>query len=369
VLRRPHVVADAAEDRGGSADADQGRLRGVAGAGDAPGRRGQDASAAPPTNVARQSFSSRSMRCSALFRKSGSSLSRKESTSSRSSAAVGGGCSRRTLRPASTRVRSTPPPDAQEVRTKIARRAGAEARRFMAVRLPRIRFDRRVPTCVRCRPVSRVLSLHDVVKHYGSVKAVDGVSFEVTAGRITGLLGRNGAGKTTTLRMITGVLRPDRGRVELFGAAVEGARDRLGYLPEERGLYRKMRVLDHLLFLAEIKGRPPASMRPAAERWLKRFELWEKKDSKVEELSKGNQQKVQLAGALLFDPELVVLDEPGSGLDPVNVVLVRRLLRELAARGAPSSSRRTRWARRRSSATRSSSSTPGRSSARARSPR
>ena len=181
--------------------------------------------------------------------------------------------------------------------------------------------------------MSRVLSLHDVVKHYGSVKAVDGVSFEVNAGRITGLLGRNGAGKTTTLRMITGVLRPDRGRVELFGAAVEGARDRLGYLPEERGLYRKMRVLDHLLFLAEIKGRPPASMRPAAERWLKRFELWEKKDSKVEELSKGNQQKVQLAGALLFDPELVVLDEPGSGLDPVNVVLVRRLLRELAAEG------------------------------------
>ncbi len=181
--------------------------------------------------------------------------------------------------------------------------------------------------------MSRVLSLHDVVKHYGSVKAVDGVSFEVNAGRITGLLGRNGAGKTTTLRMITGVLRPDRGRVELFSAEVEAARDRLGYLPEERGLYRKMRVLDHLLFLAEIKGRSPAAMRPAAERWLARFELQEKRNAKVEELSKGNQQKVQLAGALLFDPELVVLDEPGSGLDPVNVVLVRRLLRELAAEG------------------------------------
>ena len=181
--------------------------------------------------------------------------------------------------------------------------------------------------------MSRVLSVLDVVKHYGKVKAVDGVSFEVAAGRITGLLGRNGAGKTTTLRMITGVLHPDRGRVELFGAGVEAARDRLGYLPEERGLYRKMRVLDHLLFLAEIKGRSPATMRPSAERWLKRFELWEKRDGKVEELSKGNQQKVQLAGALLFDPELVVLDEPGSGLDPVNVVLVRRLLQELAAEG------------------------------------
>jgi ABC-2 type transport system ATP-binding protein len=181
--------------------------------------------------------------------------------------------------------------------------------------------------------VSRVLSVLDVVKHYGKVRAVDGVSFEVAAGRITGLLGRNGAGKTTTLRMITGVLHPDRGRVELFGAGVEEARDRLGYLPEERGLYRKMRVLDHLLFLAEIKGRSPATMRPAAERWLKRFELWEKRDAKVEELSKGNQQKVQLTGALLFDPELVILDEPGSGLDPVNVVLVRRLLQELAAEG------------------------------------
>lgn len=181
--------------------------------------------------------------------------------------------------------------------------------------------------------MTRVLSLHEVVKHYGAVKAVDGVSFEVSAGRITGLLGRNGAGKTTTLRMITGVLNPDRGRVELFGAEVEAARDRLGYLPEERGLYRKMRVLDHLLFLAEIKGRSPAAMRPAAERWLARFELQEKRNAKVEELSKGNQQKVQLAGALLFDPDLVVLDEPGSGLDPVNVVLVRRLLRELAAEG------------------------------------
>ncbi len=181
--------------------------------------------------------------------------------------------------------------------------------------------------------MTEVLSLLDVVKHYGPVKAVDGVSFGVAAGRITGLLGRNGAGKTTTLRMITGVLHPDRGRVALFGAGVEEARDRLGYLPEERGLYRKMRVLDHLLFLAEIKGRAPAATRPAAERWLERFELAGKRDAKVEELSKGNQQKIQLAGALLFDPDLVVLDEPGSGLDPVNVVLVRRLLRELAAEG------------------------------------
>jgi ABC-2 type transport system ATP-binding protein len=179
-------------------------------------------------------------------------------------------------------------------------------------------------------PVVNAIDLH---RSFGDRVVLDGVSLAIHRGERVGLLGRNGAGKTTTLRMITGVLHPDRGRVELFGAGVEAARDRLGYLPEERGLYRKMRVLDHLLFLAEIKGRSPATMRPPAERWLKRFELWEKRDGKVEELSKGNQQKVQLAGALLFDPDLVVLDEPGSGLDPVNVVLVRRLLQELAADG------------------------------------
>jgi ABC-2 type transport system ATP-binding protein len=178
-----------------------------------------------------------------------------------------------------------------------------------------------------------VLRVTDVAKAFGDVKAVDGVSFGIRKGTIAGLLGRNGAGKTTTLRMINGVFLPDRGAIEVFGRDAAATRDRIGYLPEERGLYRKMKVLELLLFLAEIKGRAPASVRGAAERWLARFELWDRRDVKVEELSKGNQQKVQLVGALLHDPELLILDEPMSGLDPVNVVLVRRLLQELRSEG------------------------------------
>lgn len=181
--------------------------------------------------------------------------------------------------------------------------------------------------------MSAVLSVREVVKHFGSVKAVDGVSFDVEAGTITGLLGRNGAGKTTTIRMINGVFLPDRGTITLLGLSGAAARDRVGYLPEERGLYKKMKVLEHLIFLAEIKGQRPAAARAPAEQWLERFELSDKRDAKLEELSKGNQQKVQLIGALLHEPELVILDEPMSGLDPVNVVLVRRLLLELKGEG------------------------------------
>src|SRR5512141_1917754 len=181
--------------------------------------------------------------------------------------------------------------------------------------------------------MNEVLSVHDVVKHFGAVRAVDGVSFAVRPGTILGLLGRNGAGKTTTIRMINGLFLPDSGKVSLFGGDGAAARDRVGYLPEERGLYKKMKVLEMLLFFAEIKGRRPAAMKEPAKRWLTRFELWDKRDAKLEDLSKGNQQKVQLVTALLHDPELLVLDEPMSGLDPVNVVLVRKLLRELAAEG------------------------------------
>jgi ABC-2 type transport system ATP-binding protein len=179
-----------------------------------------------------------------------------------------------------------------------------------------------------------VLSIRDVTKTFGPVRAVDELSFDVGRGTITGLLGRNGAGKTTTLRMINGIFLPDSGTIELFGTADASAvRDRIGYLPEERGLYRKMRVLEQLLFLAAIKGRRPADVRPKAERWLQRFDLWDKRVGKLEELSKGNQQKVQLIGALLHDPEVLTLDEPMSGLDPVNVVLVRTILKELKAEG------------------------------------
>ncbi|MFA6956977.1 MAG: ATP-binding cassette domain-containing protein [Thermoanaerobaculia bacterium] len=178
-----------------------------------------------------------------------------------------------------------------------------------------------------------ILSIRGVRKWFGDVKAVNGISFDVRKGTITGLLGRNGAGKTTTIRMITGIFMPDEGSIDWRGSASSSFRDEVGYLPEERGLYRQMKVTEHLLFLAEIKGRPPAAVKPRAEEWLRRFDLWDKRDSKVEELSKGNQQKVQLIGTLLHEPELIILDEPMSGLDPVNVKLVRDLLKELRDQG------------------------------------
>lgn len=182
--------------------------------------------------------------------------------------------------------------------------------------------------------MSEILAVRDVVKTFGDVRAVDGVSFSVRRGTITGLLGRNGAGKTTTIRMITGIFLPDSGSIEWRGTE-NGTpfRDQIGYLPEERGLYRQMKIIDLLLFLAEIKGKKAAGVKPSIDKWLDRFELTDKRESKVEELSKGNQQKVQLIGTLLHDPELIILDEPQSGLDPVNMVLVRNLLRELRDEG------------------------------------
>ncbi|HJQ37888.1 MAG TPA: ATP-binding cassette domain-containing protein [Thermoanaerobaculia bacterium] len=181
-----------------------------------------------------------------------------------------------------------------------------------------------------------ILAVRNVVKVFGAVRAVDGVSFTVRRGAITGLLGRNGAGKTTTIRMITGIFMPDSGDIQWMGGG-DGSgtsfRDRIGYLPEERGLYRQMKIVELLLFLAEIKGKKPADVRAKIDYWIERFELTDKRNAKVEELSKGNQQKVQLIGTLLHDPELIILDEPQSGLDPVNMVLVRNLLRDLRAEG------------------------------------
>jgi ABC-2 type transport system ATP-binding protein len=181
--------------------------------------------------------------------------------------------------------------------------------------------------------MTEVLSVREIVKTFGAVRAVDGVSFSVRQGTITGLLGRNGAGKTTTIRMITGIFYPDSGSIEWPDGHGRNPQDRIGYLPEERGLYRQMKIVEQLLFLAEIKDRRGRDVLRSIDRWLERFELTDKRNAKVEELSKGNQQKVQLIGALLHDPDLIVLDEPQSGLDPVNMVLVRNLLRDLKEEG------------------------------------
>jgi ABC-2 type transport system ATP-binding protein len=177
-----------------------------------------------------------------------------------------------------------------------------------------------------------ILTVSCVTKNFGGVRAVDGISFTVKRGTITGLLGRNGAGKTTTIRMITGIFLPDSGSID-WEVDSQDSRNRIGYLPEERGLYRQMKVVDELLFLAEIRGHTGAHVRRQVEKWLERFELTDKRDARVEELSKGNQQKVQLIGTLLHDPDLIILDEPQSGLDPVNMVLVRNLLDDLKKEG------------------------------------
>jgi ABC-2 type transport system ATP-binding protein len=171
------------------------------------------------------------------------------------------------------------------------------------------------------------LELRSVRKSFGDFVAVNDVSFAVQPGTIFGLLGPNGAGKTTTLRMIMDIIAPDTGEVWYRGRPRRpGDLSRIGYLPEERGLYRKMTVVDHLLFLAELHGRTRAEALPAIETWLERVELADWGRRKVEELSKGMQQKVQLVGTVLHQPDLLILDEPFSGLDPVNQILFKHLL-------------------------------------------
>ena len=153
-------------------------------------------------------------------------------------------------------------------------------------------------------------------------------------GRIVGFLGPNGAGKTTTMRTIFGLVRPDRGEVRWRGAPVgPEQRARFGYMPEERGLYPKMRVGEQLVFFAELSGLGGASAEEAASRWLERLGLGDRADARLEELSHGNQQRVQFAAALVHDPELAVLDEPFSGLDPLGVESLAALLEETAASG------------------------------------
>ena len=164
--------------------------------------------------------------------------------------------------------------------------------------------------------------------------AVRDLDFTVPTGSICGFLGPNGAGKTTTLRMILGLLRPDAGRIEVLGATDPSRlRDRLAYLPEERGLYRRMGVLEFLVFLGRLHGLSGAEATARARRWLERLDLTASARARCDTLSKGMGQKLQLAGALLHEPELVILDEPFSGLDPVNVELAREIVLELRRAG------------------------------------
>jgi ABC-2 type transport system ATP-binding protein len=174
-----------------------------------------------------------------------------------------------------------------------------------------------------------VLTFDGIEKAYGRTVALRGVSFDVHAGEIFGLLGPNGAGKSTLIRILMDILRADRGQVLMGGAPrTRHDLDRLGYLPEERGLYTRQRVLDVMVYFGALKGLSRHEARERALRWLQRVDLPEVASWKVERLSKGMSQKVQIASVLLTDPEICVLDEPTTGLDPVNVRLVQDLLLE-----------------------------------------
>ena len=179
-----------------------------------------------------------------------------------------------------------------------------------------------------------MLELVDVSKRFGDVVALDGAGFVVERGRILGFLGPNGAGKTTAMRAVFGLIRPDTGSVSWNGAPV-GAGERLhfGYMPEERGLYPKMKVHDQLVHFSRLSGLSRTEANAAVDRWLGEFGLGERGDAKLDELSHGNQQRVQLAAALAPDPELLILDEPFAGLDPIGVDALTATLRELAAGG------------------------------------
>src|SRR3989449_8418415 len=180
-----------------------------------------------------------------------------------------------------------------------------------------------------------ILILDRVSKRFAGHTAVDELSLSVSPGVIYGLLGPNGAGKTTTIRMIMDILEPDGGAVRVFGEPGGGRAhsERIGYLPEERGLYRKMRVLDVLVFLGETKGVDRRQARQRAEEWLERLGLTEWRLRRIDELSKGMQQKVQFISTVLHDPDLLGLHQPFSGLDPVNTQVMKDSVLDLRRRG------------------------------------
>jgi len=176
------------------------------------------------------------------------------------------------------------------------------------------------------------LRVANVSKHYGEFTAVNDLSFDVKAGRVFGFLGPNGAGKTTTIRMIVGITAPDEGTVELFGERITNqTQNRIGYLPEERGLYKKMKVQDQLRYFAALKNVSQAEADKRIDFWLERMRLAEWKTKKTSDLSKGMSQKIQFISTVLHNPDLLILDEPFSGLDPVNVEFLIEVVAELKA--------------------------------------
>lgn len=180
-----------------------------------------------------------------------------------------------------------------------------------------------------------MLEIDDLHKRYGDIVALDGCSFAVEPGRMVGFLGPNGAGKTTTMRAVFGLLKPDSGEVRWQGKPIDGAaKARFGYMPEQRGLYPKMKVKEQLIYFARLHDMERSAAADAAEKWLTDLGLADRMDDPLESLSHGNQQRVQLAAALVHDPELLILDEPFNGLDPLGAETMSSVLRRRAAEGA-----------------------------------
>ncbi len=174
-----------------------------------------------------------------------------------------------------------------------------------------------------------ILEVKNIRKSFGDKEVLHGVSFQVESGKALGLLGRNGAGKTTTIRILMDVFHANSGEILLDGRQFQPRKHQIGYLPEERGLYPKRTVIDQMVYLATLRGMKPGEARVSAKKWLERLEVAEYETKKLETLSKGNQQKVQLAATLVNNPDMVILDEPFSGLDPVNSQILKDVVNEL----------------------------------------
>ncbi len=182
---------------------------------------------------------------------------------------------------------------------------------------------------------THALEVRGISKTYATVRAVDNISFDIGHGEIFGLLGPNGAGKTTTIRMILDIIKPDAGHIRVLGGPMtEAAKSRIGYLPEERGLYEDMTLLETLLFLGQLKGLSRQMAHARAEAYLREVELWDARDLKIEALSRGMNQKAQFVAATMHEPDLIIIDEPFSSLDPVNTRIIKNLLYLMRDRGA-----------------------------------
>ena len=182
--------------------------------------------------------------------------------------------------------------------------------------------------------IFEMLQITNLTKQFKKIKAVDNISLKVQKGDIYGFLGPNGAGKTTSIRMIMGIIKPDNGTIKLNGSDINTInRKKLGYLPEDRGLYQKQNLSEILYYFGCLKGLDKKESKNRANLWLERFSLDDQKGRKIEELSKGNQQKIQFIIALLHDPQLIILDEPFTGLDPVNQILLKEVIKEKQEEG------------------------------------